>query len=355
MIRTTTRGFRVAFFHAMTAEQDAGADTEAEAPSRPRQARYPKRVSHFAHKFVRRLAKSAAAQEIGPEVCWLLTVIAHQEDAVHYRRAVTFYDGQLLPLVGMNCRRTLARARDKAVEAGWLHYEAGRKGKPGTYWVIIPDHAEVFDDSPLEDDYNVLCDTSAPQTRRKRAESVTQTAPQVSPQERRKCHTSNPNPIPDPNPSGGEARAESADPAFDPNPPHDPADDVETVSHPHFDWLTIEQQFLATWNASPDTCKYPTMRNHSPKFRLLWMDPQWQLDCFTALAKLSTGFFAGKKLGLSQFLKPEFVTEVLGGRFDNHDGKRGTTAARHAGGSREIPLHLRLGGRDLKPAEGDPF
>lgn len=353
MNRPTTRGFRVAFFHAMTAQQDATAEPETppEGPKRPTRSRYPKRISHFAHKFVRRLAKSAAAQEIGPEVCWLLTVIAHQEDAVHYLRAVTFYDGQLLPLVGMNCRRTLARAREKAVEAGWLHYEPGRKAKPGTYWVIIPEHAEAFDDSPLQDDWDVLCDTSAPQTRRKRAESVTQTAPNVSQQERRMCHTSNPIPNPIPNPMGGEAqRAQDDQSPFDPHPPPDPADDIQIPADPNFDWLTIEREFLEVWNNSPDTCRYKAMRGFQSRFRQAWLDEDWRKDCYRAIARLSTSYWAGKKLGLGQFLQPEFCEELLGGRFDNHEPER-----RNGKPPREIPLHLRLGGRDLQPREGDPF
>ena len=341
----------------MTAEQDA--DTAAEATDRPQQARYPKRVSHFAHKFVRRLAKSAAAQEIGPEACWLLTVVAHQEDAVHYRRAVTFYDGQLLVLVGMNCRRTLARARDKAVDAGWLHYEHGRKGKPGTYWVIIPDHAEAFDDSPFGDDRDVLCDTSAPQTRRKRAESVTPLAPNVSPQERRMCHTSNPvpNPNPVPDPVGGASCARNDDPGYDPSPPPDSADDIQTADHPSIDWLTVEREFLEVWNNSPETCDYRAMKNFQGRFRLLWMDTEWRANCYRAIARLSTTYWAGRNLSLGQFLKPEFCEEVLGGRYDDAGPNTGGSshAKGHGRGSRETPLHLRIGGADIQPREGDPF
>jgi hypothetical protein len=324
-------------------------------PNTAEKAVYPKRPPYFAHKFVRRLTKSCAALEIGPEACWLLTVIAFQEDSCRYRRAVMYYDEPLASLVGLGSAKSLSLCRKKAVSAGWLHYEPGRKRVAGRYWVMIPEHAEVFDDSPIGVDDPEFLGTRAEKPPSKRRAQGGATAEQWEEQPPSNGGPFIPNPIPNPNPKGGEARAESADPGFDPNPPHDPADDVRVEADPHFDWLTIEREFLATWNASPDTCKYPTMRNHSRPFRLLWMDPQWQLDCFTAIAKLSTGFYAGKKLGLSQFLKPEFVTEVLGGRWDNHDGTRGATAARHAGGSREIPLHLRLGGRDLKPAEGDPF
>ena len=35
----------------------------------------------------------------------------------------------------------MKRVRDKAVEAGWLHYEPGTKGRAARYWVTIPEWA----------------------------------------------------------------------------------------------------------------------------------------------------------------------------------------------------------------------
>lgn len=360
MNRPTTRGLRVAFFHADMDEQQ----TPEPSPETPK-ARYPKRPSHFAHKFVRRLAKSAAAQEIGPEACWLLTVIAHQEDAVHYRRAVTWYEGQLMPLVGLKCRRTLARVRDKAIEAGWLHYEPGRKGVAGVYWVLIPDHAEPFDDSPIGDDQGVLCDTSvterAPKVSQQQRQKSAGSVAQMSPEERPMCHTSNPYPIPIPIPVslGGDLRAPDADPGFDPSPPHDPVDDVQTPDNPHVDWLTVEREFLEVWNNSPETCKYRAMRNFQSRFRTLWLEAQWRSLCYRAVARLSTTYWAGRNVGLGQFLRPEFVEEVLGGRYDYGPGTNDNRSAKgHGRGSRatgrDAPLYLRLGG-DIEPREGDPF
>ena len=357
MNRTTTRGFRVAFFHAMP--EPAAPEPSPDATK----ARYPKRPSHFAHKFVRRLAKSAAAQEIGPEACWLLTVIAHQEDAVHYRRAVTWYEGQLMPLVGLKCRRTLARVREKAIEAGWLHYEPGRKGVAGVYWVLIPDHAEPFDDSPIGDDDGFLCDTSvterAPQvSHQQRQKSAGSVAP-MSPEPRQMCHTSNPvpNPIPNPVSLGGESVARAPDPGFDPSPPPDPADDVQTPDHPHFDWLTIEREFLEVWNNSSEVVPYKSLRNFQSRFRALWLDPEWRQNCYRGIAKLSTTYWAGRHVALSQFLKPEFLEELLGGKYSDHGpgagGKNGVGGSSRAA-ARQTPLHIRLGG-DIEPRAGDPF
>lgn len=335
-----------------TAEQ--AQQTQPEASARVR-ATYPKRPPYFAHKFVRRLTKSCAAMEIGPEACYLLTVIAFQEDSCRYKRAVMYYDEQLAALVGAGTERTLARYRVKAVEAGWLHYEAGRKRVPGRYWVTIPEHAEVFDDSPIGVDDAICDDTNAekPPTngRRNRRETVVERAEQLSEQPPDNCRTFIPNPIPIPIPMGGESqRAHEHPPPFDAHPPPDPADDIQIPADPHFDWLTIEREFLEVWNNSPDTCRYKAMRGFQSRFRQAWLDEDWRKDCYRAIARLSTSYWAGKKLGLGQFLQPAFCEELLGGRFDNHE-----PAGRNGKPAREIPLHLRLGGRDLQPREGDPF
>lgn len=104
---------------------------------------------HFAHRFCRLLTKSAAAQDLGPEVCWLLTVIAHQEDAKRYRSAVTFWNEQLMPLCGFGSRKRLHTARQRAIDAGWLAYLPGGKGFPGRYWVTFPAGLTFGDESDL--------------------------------------------------------------------------------------------------------------------------------------------------------------------------------------------------------------
>lgn len=115
-------------------------------------AEYPKRGSHFAHKFTRHLAKRCAAQDIGPEGCWLVTVIAHTEDARRYTGAVTFYNEQLMPLCGFTAVSTFVRARQRAIEAGWLHYEAGAKRRAGKYWVRVPAYDQIDkEDRPIDE------------------------------------------------------------------------------------------------------------------------------------------------------------------------------------------------------------
>ena len=128
---------------------------------------YPKRPRFFAHRFCRILLKMCAANEIGPEACWLLTIIAHTEDAKGYRDAVSFFNGQLMPLVGFKSEDTLDRCRKRAIAAGWLTYIPGTKSVAGKYWVTIPERFEDLDDAPSdesEQDIQALngstCDTN---------------------------------------------------------------------------------------------------------------------------------------------------------------------------------------------------
>jgi len=111
---------------------------------------YPQRGSHFAHKFTRTLVKVCLCQELGTGAFALLTTISHTEDAARYRRAVTFYNSQLMMILGMSLGQ-LVRAREKSIESGWLHYIPGGKSKAGTYWVTIPEHAQDLGDHPTDE------------------------------------------------------------------------------------------------------------------------------------------------------------------------------------------------------------
>ncbi len=114
-------------------------------------ADYPERESHFAHTTFRLMSKVCAAQDIGSDAMLLVAVILHQEDAKWYKSAVTFYNGQLAPILGFTNWNRLNKARQSAVDAGWLHYEPGGKRKPGIYWGMIPQHAADVDDSPIDE------------------------------------------------------------------------------------------------------------------------------------------------------------------------------------------------------------
>lgn len=119
-------------------------------------ATYPKRGSHFAHKVVRMMIKTCAAQEIGQAAVLLVATVAHTEDAKHYSSPVTFYNEQLMAVLAIKKWESLDRARKSAVDAGWLHYEARGKRLPGLYWALIPSHAQRVSDAAIDETLSPL-------------------------------------------------------------------------------------------------------------------------------------------------------------------------------------------------------
>jgi hypothetical protein len=107
--------------------------------------------SHHAHKLCRLLTKLAIANEIGPEACWMLTVIAHTEDAIWYSGPVTFWNPDLRVICGLRSEGRLARARSRAVDAGWLIYVKGAKERPPKYTTRIPDRYKHLPDMAVGD------------------------------------------------------------------------------------------------------------------------------------------------------------------------------------------------------------
>lgn len=106
-------------------------------------AEYPTREAVFAMRFQRELIRRGAAQEVGSDGCWLLTVIVAQEDALRYERPVNFHNGQLMIQTGFGSENRLDRVRQRLVDAGYLHYTPGAKRRPGVYWVLIPGEQEA--------------------------------------------------------------------------------------------------------------------------------------------------------------------------------------------------------------------
>lgn len=119
-------------------------------------ADYPARNSFFAHDFVRIMTRACAAQEIGSDAFVLLTVIVHTEDARKYSGPVTFWNDQLQSVLGFSSWGKLDRARKRAVDAGWLHYECGGKGKVGKYWVTIPGGLQGLRGHPVDEDHPII-------------------------------------------------------------------------------------------------------------------------------------------------------------------------------------------------------
>ena len=53
-------------------------------------------------------------------------------------------------ILGMSCGQ-LVRAREKSIDAGWLHYAPSGKSRAGIYWVTIPEHAQGLGDQPTDE------------------------------------------------------------------------------------------------------------------------------------------------------------------------------------------------------------
>ncbi len=222
------------------------------------QERYPRRPAAFAFKFGRLLAKSAAAQEIGTVAAYLLRVIADQEDALRYTKAISFWDVSLMTLVGCSSQKTLASARKKAVDAGWLHYKPGAKGRAGLYWVLIPPHCVSISDDPINDcqwELHSECDVeNTPNRGRSYVESGVESGTIV----RGNGQPFLPNPIPNPTPN--HSTRESAL-----SPDESPSDDARGIGIPE-----ELSNLIDAWNHLPDGIAAKVAKPDSPTILKGW-------------------------------------------------------------------------------------
>lgn len=113
---------------------------------------YPRRDSFFGQQVVRLLTKVAVANQLGPHAFTLLAVVAAQQDAV-YGRSVSYFNDQLLPLVGLRKVDSLAGIRKECQAAGWLEYTPPPAGtrKAGLYKIIIPASVAHLSDSACDE------------------------------------------------------------------------------------------------------------------------------------------------------------------------------------------------------------
>lgn len=118
---------------------------------------YPKdRGGFHAHKYVRLLMKVCAVADIGHHAAYLCVCIAHTEDAARYSGPVRFWNEQLMNVLGFKSPKQLTTARQKAIEAGWLHYERSSDKTVGKYWTLIPAQYEEISDSPIGENTKVF-------------------------------------------------------------------------------------------------------------------------------------------------------------------------------------------------------
>jgi hypothetical protein len=304
--------------------------------------KYPTRGSHFGIRVCRLLHKTCAAQEIGPIGTLLVTFVALQEDACRYKKPVTFYDGQLMPILGVTSQATITAARRKAVEAGWLVYLRGWKGKASTYWVAVPSVANGLEDAPIAEDADPSFDQDSVQKMNRNAIESRSNQDRNAIESRSKVDGYLPNPIPNPKETHtGASQNES----------------TETVpTHPYVDWISAERDFLQFWGDSSHTCRVSYIpAEYMPAFQARWSDDEWRSDAPRAIARLaSSQFWSGRKVTLKQFLEPLFVTNLLSGGYEDANRTAGTGAGPGRSG-KPLPPHITAGKHGLPTNPNDPF
>lgn len=135
---------------------------------------YPRRDPYYAHRLVRLLFKTCAAMELGQNAMLLVIHIAHTEDASRYKGPVRFWNSQLLDTCGFGSTSQLRRARDRAVEFGWLEYHREHDRSVGYYFTRIPDRFKDISDSPIEPAASVSASPVEQEMEQKTAHEVTQ-------------------------------------------------------------------------------------------------------------------------------------------------------------------------------------
>jgi hypothetical protein len=156
-------------------------------------ATYPTRPKLFVLRFLELLNHAEAAREIGLTGCWLLTVIALEEDRRWYR-PVCLRNHELQTRLGGLAVETVREIRTACVDAGWLHYVKGHRGQAPTYWVLIPERERAAYDEITYGE-QICGGKNGVSSTRNDTEVPPETPPRIK----------NPIPIPIPPPPTGEA------------------------------------------------------------------------------------------------------------------------------------------------------
>jgi hypothetical protein len=118
----------------------------------PALAAYSSNRTGWLHTLNRALTRSEAAREIGLEAMLLILGIAMEEDSQQYRVPATFFILELQRMLGIRSRARLERARQKAIDSGWLIFLPGPLGDlaAGRYWTAIPDRLNLSEGLPQD-------------------------------------------------------------------------------------------------------------------------------------------------------------------------------------------------------------
>lgn len=252
---------------------------------------YPKRANHYAHAFCRKLTKTAVANTLGPEVCWLLTVVAHQEDAKRYTGPVTYWNDQLMAVAGLGSVDRLNRIRSAAVKAGWLHYEPGGKGRVGVYWVQIPDWAEKLSDGTSDESAPSGYGSQNATTNTEPNPKETREKPETNAGEAEDNRgTSYPNPSPNPSPAAGAAG--------------------------------VAAEVVSAWNGLKGVSRCESLsESRRDKLNTRLREPWWRGNWLNAIARIPGARWLhendqGWKADIDWFLRPNTAAKLLEGSYD---------------------------------------
>lgn len=257
---------------------------------------YPARPQFYALRFGRLVQKSCLANQIGPAATLLLITVALTEDASHYRRGVTFWDGQIMPIIGLSSWRSLDRARKAAVNAGWLHYEPGGKSKAAVYWTIIPGSAEGIDDAPTDEGGHTDLHL------RSAGESAGEKSNGTELHLRSAGDEAN----------GAQAITQTKSSPFKPVP--------NPVPLPK-DILSVETEIISVWNACDGVRKnrgdgLTAKRRTALRARLADRSWDWRAACAKFPLRCTLADPNSWRPDLDWFLKSDSVTKILEGTYD---------------------------------------
>jgi hypothetical protein len=266
---------------------------------------YPRRESHFAHRFVRLLHNSEAAQVIGPAACYLLCIIAHAEDARRYAGPAEFWRTQLLKVLGFRSPKQLVEARKKAISGGWLVYEQDGTRGVGKYFVTIPERFAGLSDAAIEPAISSASGTNNGTNRNG-------SFPPLVPLETHKR-----------NGKGSISGTQSGSLPI-PSPIPNPEREAAPLSA-GADALSLEE-LVERWNQIPGIvhCRGPTDKRRRA-FRARMQDRAWREGLDDALAGIVASSFLrgengrGWKADIDWFLKPDSLTKVLEGKYADAD------------------------------------
>jgi hypothetical protein len=96
------------------------------------------RPPYFFSLFRERLFRSQVAQDIGQPACLLLVYLSTMEEQRRAPAPVLLWTSQVMTDTGFTNRKSLEAARQRAVDGGWLAYQAHHTERAGAYRISIP-------------------------------------------------------------------------------------------------------------------------------------------------------------------------------------------------------------------------